>query len=293
VGNLAHAVGWRYCINAPAPQVPLLRLFRMSLAGWAINYLTPSASLGGEVTKAALLAATHKGPEAVSSVLLDKLTSAIGHLLLAILGSLFLLWRLSLPAKLWIAMAVTSGLLAGGMFVFLLLQKHGELGSLLRWLVKHRLGGRPLERAARHISEVDDALKRFYRERPLGLVLAVGWHLLGHSAAIFQAGLFLRLLEQPAPFATFAAVGFLSLWFDLLTFAIPLNLGTLEGSRIVALEAVGGDALLGMTFGVAIRVAQVFWACFGLASYSLFAVHEPGSVAAKSASSACASSEAR
>jgi hypothetical protein len=159
--------------------------------------------------------------------------------------------------------------------------------------VKHRLGGRPLERTARHISEVDDALKRFYRERPLGLVLAVGWHLLGHSTAIFQAGLFLRLLEQPAPFATFAAVGFLSLWFDLLTFAIPLNLGTLEGSRIVALKAVGGDALLGMTFGVAIRVGQVFWACFGLASYSLLAVHEPGSVAAKSASSACAPSQAR
>src|SRR5664280_867490 len=37
------------------------------------------------------------------------------------------------------------------------------------------------------------------------------------------------------------------------------NLGTLEGSRIVARKAVGVDALLGMTFGVAVRVAQVFW----------------------------------
>ena len=61
----------------------------------------------------------------------------------------------------------------------------------------------------------------------------------------------------------------------------------------MALKAVGGDALLGMTFGVAIRVAQVFWACFGLASYSLFAVHEPGPAAAKSATPACAPSEAR
>jgi hypothetical protein len=48
-----------------------------------------------------------------------------------------------------------------------------------------------------------------------------------------------------------------------------------------------------MAFGVAIRVAQVFWACFGLASYSLFAVHEPGPAAAKSATPACAPSEAR
>lgn len=191
LGNLAHAVGWRYCINGPASRVPLLRLFRMSLAGWAINYLTPSASLGGEVTKATLLAATHKGPEAVSSVLLDKLTAAIGHLLLAILGSVFLLWRLSLPPRLWAAMAVASGLLTGGIAAFLLLQKQGELGGLLRWFVDHHLGGRPLRQAARHISDVDEALKRCYRERPLDLVCAVGWHVLGHSAAVFQAGLFL------------------------------------------------------------------------------------------------------
>ncbi|MGO8927359.1 MAG: lysylphosphatidylglycerol synthase transmembrane domain-containing protein [Limisphaerales bacterium] len=288
LGNLAHTMGWRHCINGSGPRVPLLRLFRMAMAGFAINYLTPSASLGGEVTKAALLASTHKGSEATGSVLLDKLTGAIGHLLLAILGSLFLLWRLSLPRQLWAAMAVTSSLVAGGILAFLWMQKQGKLGTFFRWLVDHKLGGRPVQQAAHHVSAVDEALKRFYRERPLHLILAVWWHLLGHSAAIFQAGLFLWLLDQPAPFATFAAVGFLSLWFDLLTFAIPLGLGTLEGSRVVALKAVGCSALLGMGLGVSVRVAQVFWACFGLASYSLFAVRKVDSTSEKPAAPTCA-----
>lgn len=276
-GNLAHTLGWRNCIDGRHPRVPLFRLFRMAMAGYAINYLTPTACVGGEVSKAALLASTQKGSDAASSVLLDKLSTAFAHLVLAVVGALVLIWSVRLPPALLVSMVVTTGLLICAMAAFLLLQKHGKLGSLCRWLVAHKLGGRPLEQAATHVSEVDDALKHFYREHPTRMVLSIWWHLLGHSAAILQAWLFLWLLKQPAPLATVAGAGFLSLWFDLLTFVIPLNLGTLEGSRIVTFKALGCPALLGMTFGVAVRIAQVFWACFGLVSYGLFAMRKPGS----------------
>ena len=275
LANLAHTEGWRRCIHGSYPAVPLLRLFRMAMAGFAINYLTPSASVGGEVSRATLLATVRNGPVAVSSVLLDKLMTAVAHLALAVLGSLFLLWRVRLPIELWAAMALITVLLTGGMVVFLLLQKHGKVGGVFRWMAEHKLGGRFLQMAAERMSAVDADLKRFYRERPRDLALSVWWHLLGHSAALLQAWLFLTWLEQPAPLATVAAAGFLSLWFDLMTFAIPLNLGTLEGSRIVVFNALGCPSLLGMAFGVAVRVAQVFWAVFGLISYSLLAARKP------------------
>ena len=59
------------------------------------------------------------------------------------------------------------------------------------------------------------------------------------------------------------------MWFDLLGFAVPLNLGVMEGSRIVALRAIGYNAVLGMTYGMAFRLAQLFWAGFGLVNYAL------------------------
>jgi uncharacterized protein (TIRG00374 family) len=276
LGNLAHALGWRHCLARAYPPVALLRLFRMSMAGFAINYLTPSASLGGEVSRASLLASIQSGPAAVSSVILDKLMTAVAHLTLAVLGSLFLLWRVKLPLELWLAMAVITCLLTGGMTAFLLLQKYGKLGGVFRWLVAHNLGGLFLEGVAHRMSEVDEALKKFYLERPWDLVFSLLWHVLGHSAALVQAWLFLTVLQQPAPVATVAAAGFLSLWFDLMTFAIPLNLGTLEGSRILVFKALGCPALLGMTYGLAVRLGQVFWACFGLISYSLFTTRKRG-----------------
>jgi hypothetical protein len=54
------------------------------------------------------------------------------------------------------------------------------------------------------------------------------------------------------------------MWFDLITFAVPQNLGTLEGTRIVALRAIGYSSLLGMTYAVALRLAQLFWSAVGL-----------------------------
>jgi uncharacterized protein (TIRG00374 family) len=269
VADLVHTMGWRRCLSGPHRSLPLVVLFCIRMAGFAINYLTPTASLGGEVTKAALLASNHRGPEAASGVLIGKLCFAFAHLLFVVVGSMTIVWRIKLPRALWVGMLISSALLAGGMVAFLLIQKYGKLGVVVRWLVAHKLGGRPLQRAARDITEVDEALKLFYRKRPWDLPVGVCWHLLGYMVGIFQTWFFFYLLNQDASFVVAAGAWVLSLWFDLLTFAIPLRLGTLEGSRIVAFKAVGSDALSGMTYGVALRLAELVWAGFGLVSYGL------------------------
>lgn len=280
VGNLFHTVGWRY-VNNQRPRVPLGRLFRIAMAGYALNYLTPSASMGGEVSKATLLATNGTGSEAISSVLMDKLCMACAHLIVAILGAFFLLWQVQLPIQLWVGMAVGSGLLTCGMVTFFSMQKHGKMGVFFRWLVERNVGGITLQKAAQRISKVDEALKAFHRERRANLALSIGWHVLGHAVAFFQVWLFLQLLHQPAPLIPVLIAGFLGLWIDLLTFAIPLNLGALEGSRILALKTIGCEAAQGLAFGVAIRIAQLFWALFGLLAWVAFSVKErmPGVVA--------------
>jgi uncharacterized membrane protein YbhN (UPF0104 family) len=269
LGNLAHTLGWRRCLHHSHRNVPLGRLFGMAMAGYALNYLTPSASIAGEVSKASLLTSNQNGPQAASSVLADKLTMSFAHLLLVALGSLVLLWGVKLPTELWAGLAVASVFVIGGMVAFLLIQKHGKLGALVRWLVARQLGGKALKETARTISQVDTALAEFYRERPRDLGLSVLWHFLGHSMAIVQTWLFLYLLHQHVSFVGAACAAFLGLWFDLLTFAVPLNLGALEGGRVLALKAVGCDAVLGVAFGLAVRVSQLFWAGVGLANYGL------------------------
>ena len=270
VANLIHTAGWRHCLSGEQRRVGLLPLFRMAMAGFAINYLTPSASVGGEATKAALLATDRRGAHAVSSVLLDKLCTAIAHLLLVILGSAIILTELDLPPVLKTAMVVSTILLAGGITGFMLVQKHGKLAAIVRWLAAHRLGGRAVQSAVVRISAVDERLKAFYRQQRSDLVWSIGWHFVGHAMALVQTWIFFRLLGNNVVLTGVLCASILGLWFDLLAFAVPLNLGTMEGGRILALKQAGYNTLQGMTYGVALRIAQLFWVSFGLASYLLF-----------------------
>ncbi|HTV38933.1 MAG TPA: lysylphosphatidylglycerol synthase domain-containing protein [Candidatus Sulfotelmatobacter sp.] len=270
-----HTKGWSYCMGGAYRRLSWFQLFRIRLAGNAINYLTPTAAMGGEITKAGLLSSSHKGPEAVSSVLVGRLSTGIAHALFVACGSVVVVCGAHLPRPVWVAMFGSGGFVVSGMLAFLLLQKYGKFGSFIRWLAARRFGGRLLRKVAREVSTVDEALKTFYRERPSDLAPAIGWQMLGHSTGLLQTWWFLSLVHQAYSIETVATLWVLGMWFDLLTFAVPLNMGTLEGTRIVAFKAVGMGALTGMTYGIALRLAQLSVVSFGLANYLLFVRNVP------------------
>jgi uncharacterized membrane protein YbhN (UPF0104 family) len=266
IAEMIHTVGWRYCLAEPYRSLSWWRLFQIRMAGYAINYLTPTAALGGEATKVNLLLAHHRGPAAVSGVLIEKFCFAFSHVLFVLIGCVIIAGHIHLSGPLWVSMFLSVALVTVGIFTFFLLQKYGKLGALVRWLAARWPANSALQNLAVQITGVDEALRTFYLQ-PRNLWLAVGWHLVGFSVTILQAWFFLYLLKQGTSLFTAATVAFLGMWFDLLTFAVPMNMGSLEGTRIVVLKAVGRTAAAGMTYGLAIRLAQIAWSIVGLALY--------------------------
>src|SRR5580698_1324516 len=106
VAEMIHTFGWRQCLSGPLRSLPWWTLFRIRMAGYAINFLTPTAALGGEVTKGTLLASYHRGPEAASGVLIGKLCFALAHLIFVVLGAVLVLGRVKVPGPLWKAMLI-------------------------------------------------------------------------------------------------------------------------------------------------------------------------------------------
>lgn len=268
IAEMIHTVGWRYCLSGPIRSLSWWNLYRIRMAGYAINYLTPTAALGGEVTKGALLSSRHPGPDAASGVLIGKLCFAVAHLVFVTLGGLLVLWRVKLPHPLWQSMFASGALIAVCMATFFSLQKHGKLGGLVRWLAARKVASTALHKAANNLSCVDETMKLFYQERPWGVPVAIGCHLLGYSIGIAQTWLFFHLLHQPATWTVAASIWFLGMWFDLLTFAVPQNLGTLEGTRALLMQTFGYSALTGVTYGFFLRLAQIVWSCAGLLMYA-------------------------
>lgn len=267
VADLFHTAGWRRCLSEPYRSLPFFHIFRIRLSGFAVNHLTPTAAMGGEVAKGALLAMEQSGAGAVTGVVVGKLSYALAQLGFVVIGSILLLGGVPLPPGVRAAMLAGSVLLALGISAFLLIQQQGKLGSLVRWLARRRLGGDWMAKAAARLTEIDDHLKSFYRHYPGDLVRSVIWHVLGMACGILQSWFFFYLLVDHPSWHIAAGVWFLGSWLDLLGFAIPTNVGVLEATRVLAFRAMGQSAALGLTYGVALRLEQLFWAGAGLVCY--------------------------
>jgi hypothetical protein len=87
------------------------------------------------------------------------------------------------------------------------------------------------------------------------------------ACGILKTWYFLFLLREGSLFVA-AGIWFLGIWFDLLTFAIPLGIGIQEGTRVLAFSALGFGLDLGLTYGIALRLEQTFWAGLGLLFYA-------------------------
>ena len=272
VADLFRTLGWRYCLSEYHRSLPFFRIFQIRMAGTSINHLTPTAGLGGELTKGTLLSLNSRGLEAASGVIIGKLAEALAQLLFVVVGSITILWRVPLPPGIWVAILIGGSLLSAGILGFLAVQRYGKLGALMRWFVAHRIGGHALDKATLHITKVDDELKSFYRERPMDLPLAIFWHIVGMACGIVQSWYFLFLLTDHASWTMAAGIWFLGGWLDLMSFALPYNIGVLEATRVITFEALGFHSALGLTFGITLRLEQIFWTGVGLLIYTTLLV---------------------
>ena len=272
VAEAIHTLAWRYCLPKKLKSVPLFFLFRVRLAGYAINYFTPTGAMGGELTKASLLSAKGSMSEAAGGVLIGKVCFAAAHVLFVMVGMTVIVRSIHFSTIEWVSMLVSGLLVASGILAFFLLQKFGKLGGLIRWLVAKKVGGEPLKKAAASLNAIDGELQAFYRDRPWDIVRALTWHLIGYSLGIIPTWFFLQSLPPGASLSAAATIWFLGMCFDLLTFAVPLNAGSLEGSRVLVLKFLGYPPGAGMTYGIALRLAQMFLATAGLGCRATFGV---------------------
>jgi len=269
--RLFHTQALRHCLSGSHRALPFKRVFGVLMAGGSINYLTPTAGLGGEVTKGLLLASDRSGSQAASAVILDKLFYSLAQLILITCGSCIFLTNIVMPRAWWLALISVTVAIGLGIIGFFLVQRYGKLGSIIRWAVRHRLGGAALQKTACSMTEVDKELQCFHHSRPVDLLLSISWHLAGFLWGIIPTFYFLVLTTDSPSLSMAVLLVILGNWFDLAAFVIPVDIGVQEATRVLAFRIVGFSSALGLTYGITHRLQQLFWAGMGLLFYSMLA----------------------
>lgn len=258
-------LGWLFTLRPQVrSQVPLVSLFRARLAGEAVNYVTPAASIGGEPVKAYLLLRRFGIPlkEGMASVVIAKTTFAFSMLLFVILGLAITLFTRPLPDQIlrWVWGALALLVLLLSLFIGVQFLQPFRRGAVLlrRFLPRFRTRGKAW----------DESIVGFYRKSPGATFWSVLFHFLGWMAGVLEVYLILYFLGIPVNLSTAWSIE--ALWVLLRSgaFFIPASLGASEGFSLLICVALGMSAVSGLGLALIRRAREILWMGAGLAEYA-------------------------
>jgi uncharacterized protein (TIRG00374 family) len=239
-------------------------------AGSAINQVTPTADIGGEIVRVLLLKPFLPQEQALAAVAIDKASATMAHMLFLAFGMLYLTQSLPLPVAVQVSMALTIGLIIAGVGCLIVLQRYGLLSKSVGWMTVQGWWPNRLQRFREPITQLDAQFATYYTDHPWRFVGSLIGHGAAHVFEIVKTYWLLRFLlgaEAPGwPEAAMVAIAVAAL--DQMLFFVPGRLGTLEGSRFAVLSALGVSQIYGLAFGLIARVEHLVWSGLGLLAYA-------------------------
>lgn len=269
--TLCHTAGWAACFWGPRVPLDFWRLWLVRLAGSAINQLTPTATLGGEVVRVLLLETALPRDQALAAVVIGKATVTIAQMFYLALGTLYVMQHLALPTHLQWGIGLMIGLVSLGLLGFVALQRYGLLASFVRYGERLPLRYLKLPSLWVHLHKLDAQLVAYYTVHRWRFVRSLVLHFLGFLLGSVKTYVLLCLLlggrapDLAGALKVTVAVDAL----DQLFFFVPARLGTLEGVRFTVLSHFGVAEVYGLAFGLIVRLEQLVWGGLGLLAYGL------------------------
>src|SRR5262245_45567627 len=154
------------------------RIYAVSVAAGALNFLTPLVNAGGEPFRVAALAPWLGTRRAAGSVILHRMLHSFAYVLVwftAVVLAFALLPRAT-PAIVLVLLGCAGVVLLGILALFLSAHKSGVLERLLDWLNRLPLArrfGATLEPRRAMLAELDQQITAFYHRSPGRFVQAI------------------------------------------------------------------------------------------------------------------------
>lgn len=263
VSYVANTLGWYAAFPKPRPAIPPLQLLQARMAGDAVNYVTPTATIGGEFVRTRLLRGMAAPTSIVASVAVAKLAQTVGQIAFVIVGLAMVLDDTPLPAAtrhgILVGLAAFSALVVGLIFV----QRRGMFAPLLRLFERFGLPARAPE-FTRRLQRLDDEIAEIHANANGAFFLSSASFFLGWCMGVVEIYLIIWFLGVPVSLHRALTVEVLSVAIDGMLFFVPAKVGTQEGSKVLIFTLLGLDPAKGLALGIVRRIRELTWASVGL-----------------------------
>ena len=217
---LANTLGWRAAFPRQETVPSFGQLLLARIAGDGVNYLTPTATMGGEFVRVRMLQGQAPVPSLAASVMVAKLTQTIGLLVFVSCGLLAVINELRLPSSVKWGILASLVVFAAMISGLLLMQRRGLLTPALEFAVRG-LRLRFLTRFRAPLEQLDAEMARVHRESSFRIFLSVGFFALGFAQGVIDTYLIIWFFGIPVSLKLALAIEVLRVVLNNLTFLSP------------------------------------------------------------------------
>lgn len=270
---MMNALSWRVIICGSGDcNISYLRLLKVTISAFALNYATPVGLLGGEPYKILEVKDSIGAERASSSVLLFAMMHVFSH---------FWYWLTAVALYvLFLPVGVVEGTLlslitifcVAGVYLFVKGYRNGMVMNVFRLL--HHLpwmgawARRFSEENADRLADIDAQIAALHAQQRRSFYVSFFLEYVGRVLQSFEIFFMLMLFSKaeasPMTFVhAFVILAFTSLFANMLFF-IPLQMGGREGGFAMTVADMGFNGQTAMSVSLLCRVRELFWVAIGM-----------------------------
>ncbi len=245
-------------------------MLKLTVTGFALNYVTPVGLLGGEPYRIMELKPQVGTVRASSSTVLHSMMHIFSHFCFWVFSIvLFLiLYHADLNLSLLLLLAFCSIFCLAGIWFFTIGYSNGLAMRTLRLAARLPFIGKKLsgftQRNETKIQEIDAQIASLHSERPAAFHASLWLEFAARMLGCVEIYIILYIFNPDASYWDAVLIQAFTSLFANLVFFIPMQMGAREGGMAWSTTALHLGTIYGVFLSLIIRLRELFWIALGI-----------------------------
>lgn len=249
------SIRFKRILDGMGYALPVLVLWPIYLASFAISFLMPMLILGGELFRAYVLRDRFNIPfqKGAASVLIERLLEMTVLFVIILFGSVFFFLSVGLPSKELTYIALGIVVIVAALLVLFYIRSFRNK-SIVRFFSKGTGNG--------NILELEREVFHFFTFRNPRFWEGLMWSVIKNLFALARAWLLVIFLGKTLSLLPILSI--LSFFYISMLIPIPAALGIHDAFQAFAFGALGAGASTGAAFALILRASDLLLAIIGI-----------------------------
>lgn len=264
---------WQVILNAGGQtgRVPFWKVYKYTVTGFSLNYVTPVGLLGGEPYRIMEVSAYVGKERATSSVILHAMMHIFSHFCFWAFS--ILLYLVLYGAQMGWGMAVLLLFIAAfcalGIYFFMKGYRNGLALNVLNFFArlpfcKKKFGGF-IERNRAAIERVDEQIAALHAQSRRVFYLSLSLEFFARIVGCLEIMFILFIMTSDVSFWDCILIQAFTSLFANLFFFMPMQMGAREGGFALATGGLAMTKAFGVYTSLIVRLREIFWIVIGIA----------------------------